>query len=171
MAFWRGCARAKKGKIISMSEIGRYYRVFGSNDAQPPPEELLMALAEAKFRVEAEYLGDDQGWYGVRLRLPGRAEPVDVQRFVTAVDDIRGDLSTWAAWVESQFGCDRAWLLQQLISTTQLFAWQVQPEDAEAVALSAVLCDYLGRATAGLYQVDGLGLFDLAGTLLVPEIP
>ena len=152
-----------------MSEGGRYYRVFGSNDAQPPPEELLAALAAAKFQVEAEYLGDEQGWYGVRLRLLGRAEPVDVQRFVTGVDDIRADLNTWAAWVESQLGCDKAWLMHQLVSTTQLFAWQVSPEDAEAVALSAALCDYLGRVTGGLYQVDGHGLFDVAGTLLVAE--
>jgi hypothetical protein len=154
-----------------MTSPGRWYRVFGTNDAQPPPEELLAALAEAKLTCQAEYLGDDQGWFGVRLLLPGRTEPVDVQRFVTGVDDIRSDLNTWAAWVESQTGSDQAWLMQQLISTTQLFAWQVPPDDAEAVQLSAVLCDYLGRATAGLYQVDGHGLFDVAGTLLVRESP
>jgi hypothetical protein len=147
----------------------RYYRVFGANDAQPAPEELLAALAAAKLQVEAEYLGDEQGWYGVRLRLAQRAEPVDVQRFVKDVDDIRADLNTWAAWVESQTGCDKAWLMQRLISTTQLFAWQVDADDAEAVALSAALCDYLGRTTEGVYQVDGQGLFDTAGTLLIAE--
>jgi len=153
-----------------MTDAVRWYRVFGIQDATPAPEALLAALAEADLHPAAEFTGDDLGWYSVKLTLPGRAEAVEVQRFVAGADDIRGELNTWAAWVETQGG-DLAWLMQHLISTAQLFVWFVAEDDAEALALSAALCDYLSRATGGVYQVDGHGFFDTAGTHLVRDFP
>jgi hypothetical protein len=154
-----------------MSEAVRWYRVFGVNDGQPAPEALLAALSEAGLSAEAAFTGDDLGWYAVKLRLPERDEPVEVQRFVAGADDIRGDLNTWAAWVETQTGCDLAWLMQHLVSTAQLFVWFVPEDDARGIALSAALCDFFSRATGGVYQVDGHGFYDVAGTHLVREAP
>ena len=153
-----------------MSDAVRWYRVFGIQDATPAPEAILAALAAANLRSSAEFVGDDLGWYSVKLLLPDRAEPVEVQRFVAEADDIRGELNTWAAWVETQSG-ELAWLMQHLISTAQLFVWFVPEDDPEALALSAALCDYFSRATGGVYQVDGHGFFDVAGTHLVRESP
>jgi hypothetical protein len=146
-----------------------WYRVFGINDAKPAPEDLLAALAGAKINTEARFIGDDQGWYRAELRLPTLAAPVDVQRFVTGVDDIRSDLNTWAAWVETHGELEFAWLMQHLISTTQLFVWQAPPDNEDAINLSVMLCDYLSRTTDGVYQVDGVGFFNVAGLLVLRE--
>ena len=88
-----------------------------------------------------------------------------------STDDIRAELNSWAAWVETQAGCDMGWLMQHIVTAQQLFVWFVAEDDHDAVALSAVLCDTFGHATGGVYQVDGQGFFDLAGTHLVRENP
>jgi hypothetical protein len=152
-----------------MNDAVPWYRVFGRSDAQPEPQELLATLTQAKPNIEAHFVGDDQGWFGVELRLPGLAEAIQVQRFVAGVDDFRADLNTWAAWVETHADRENAWLMQHLIGTAQLFVWQAPQEHQDAVNLSVMLCDYLSRATEGVYQVDGLGFFDATGLLLLRE--
>jgi hypothetical protein len=155
--------------INHMDESFPWYRVFGSSVSQPAPEELLAAVAQANPDVQAQFVGDEQGWFRVELRLPGLPKAIEVQRFVAGVDDFRSDLNTWAAWVETHGDEGNAWLMQHLIGTAQLFVWQTPPASQDAVNLSVLLCDYLSRTTGGVYQVDGLGFFDAAGMLLLRE--
>jgi hypothetical protein len=146
-----------------------WFRVFGINDAQPDPAAVLEFLHGQGGDVAGHFHGDDLGWFRAELLLGGT--PVSLERYLTAEDDIRNDLNTWAAWLESvPANPHQGPLMQHMIGTKQLFTLQV-PGDANCQDQVTNLCRYLARQTDGVYQVDQQGFFAADGTLLVPEQP
>lgn len=137
-----------------------WYRVFGSNEAQIPPETLLEHL-----QVPGYFRGDDQGWFQVELAVQG--DTIQVNRYLATEEGIRAELNNWAAWLEGN-AAEPEPLMQHLISTTQVFVWKKQ-DDHQAQALCTALCQFLARETAGIYQIDGQGFFDRQGRLLAAE--
>jgi hypothetical protein len=148
-----------------------WYRVFGTNDAQPQPAALLEHLHRLGLEVAGHFHGDDQGWFRAEVVATDEDEPIRVERFLSKDDDIRADLNTWAAWLETMAANPHhERLMQHVIGTTQLFTVE-RPADADETAdhVCTEICKFLARITAGIYQADNQGFFAADGTLLVRE--
>src|SRR5262245_58278116 len=150
-----------------------WWRVFGLNDTTPDLAALLEHLHGQGLNVAAHFRGDDLGWTGGELALPDGATTVQLERYLTAEDDLRDDLNTWAAWLETQDHEPRhRALMQHVIGTRQLITIRRPLDHADEVMLerlSTVLCQWLAGQTDGVYQVDGAGFFAADGTLLLRE--
>jgi hypothetical protein len=146
-----------------------WFRVFGSNLNEPAPADLLAHMQGRGYAVRGHFRGDDQGWFQATLALDDEEEePLELQRYLATEEGIRGELNTWAAWLETQEGSPHAGpLMQRMIATTQLFTLQCPPELPGEACVA--LCRFLADQTAGVYQIDGQGFFAADGTLLVKE--
>ena len=158
--------------------LDTWYRVFGRNDFPVDSPALLEWLRAREPDATGRFRGDELGWFEALLELPSISPPLIVERFLTKEDDIRGELNTWAAWLES-IGetAEHARLMQQVIATVQLFTLhQGLDDDAEeseesyhVQTLCLNLCQFLARSTDGIFQIDGRGFFAADGNLLVAE--
>jgi hypothetical protein len=150
-----------------------WYRVFGRSDSEPSPAALAAHLHARGRPVEPHFRGDDLGWTGGELRLPGAGSPVMVQRYLAAEEDIRDDLNAHAAELETMdYGPNHARLMEHVVQTAQLVTLRKPLDAADEVAVEEVLeeaCRFLAAATDGVYQVDGRGWFAADGTLLLRE--
>jgi hypothetical protein len=151
-----------------------WHRVFGTNDAGVEPATLLSAQSrDLGVEVTGRFRGDDLGWFEAELGLGGTR--LELQRFLAHEEDLRDDLNSWAAWLETaEDSPESGRLMRHMIGTTQLFTLrQIDPADDEyqvlVQELCTGLCQYLAHVTNGVYQVDGQGFFDADGLLLVRE--
>jgi hypothetical protein len=151
----------------------RWYRVFGTSAVQPPPADLLEHLNASGLTVAGHFRGDDLGWFRAELVYAEDSPPLELQRYLAGEEGIRGELNTWAAWLETQEeNRHHGRLMGHMIGTQQLFTLAL-PEDeigdelAERVSLET--CRFLAGRTDGVYQVDHGGFFAADGTLLVEE--
>ena len=120
--------------------------------------------------VVANFRGDDLGWTGGELVL--KEVTIVVERYMTKEDDLRDDLNTWAGWLETvEHDPHHGPLMERMIGTKQLFTLRSLSEGDGSITekICLALSQFLARTTEGVYQVDGQGLFDQAGLLLVPE--
>jgi hypothetical protein len=157
--------------------MSQWFRIFGRNDVQPAPEKLLEAFRRLGVEATANFRGDDLGWFQADFVIDADAPPLRLERYLTKEEAIRGELNTWAAWLESAGDSPtHLRLMQHVISTTQLFTLHQPLEDADEPdadprleALCLGLCQFLATLTDGVYQVDHHGFFAADSTLLVPE--
>src|SRR2546429_9283414 len=77
------------------------YRVFGANDAAVEPVPLLEHLHGLGFDVATSFQGDERGWFEADMLLAGEDEPIKLERFLASGDDVRKELHTWVAWLET----------------------------------------------------------------------
>jgi hypothetical protein len=150
-----------------------WYRVFGGNDTEPAPADLLAELRRLGDTAPVRYHGDDQGWFRVVLTDSDGEVLLEIDRYLSSEEGIRNELNTWAAWVETTpDGSHQAALMERIITARQVFTLH-SLADAEAdIGLEETweaVCRYLARTTDGVYQIDGRGFFTAAGTLLVAE--
>src|SRR5947209_6085173 len=148
------------------------YRVFGLSDSEPSPAPLLETLRAHHPTLAGHFKGDDLGWLRVELVMAPHAPPIIVERFLASESDIRSQLNTWVAWLETVEHPRRMSLIDQVVNTQQLFTLQLPDElqgRQDARELAKTLCQYLAHATHGIYQVDEFGFFSADGLLLVPE--
>src|SRR5436190_15140111 len=136
-----------------------WYRVFGTNDAQPQPAALLEPLHQLGLEVAGHFHGDDQGWFRADFVGADEDEPIRLERFSSKEDDIRADLNSWAAWLETMAdNPHHGRLMQHVIGTTQLFTLELPVDgDDAAYQVCTEICKCLARITAGVYQVDNEG--------------
>jgi len=150
-----------------------WYRVFGISDTVPQPVELLAHLHGLGFAPRAQFRGDEQGWLGVELTLTEGTTPVHLERYLSTEPDIRNELNTWAAVLEtSDYSPNHRPLMQHMVSTKQIFTLRKPIDHADEVLVDNVcvaLCRYLAERTAGVYQADDQGFFSADGTLLLQE--
>ena len=148
-------------------------RVFARNDITPDPAALQAHLQSLGLPAAGRFRGDDLGWTGAEFVVQSGATPVYVERYLTATDDLRADLNTWAAWLETQDHEPRhRSLMEHVIATRQLFTIRHPLDHADEVTLEhlcTALCQWLAMQTDGMYQVDGAGFFAADGTLLLHE--
>jgi hypothetical protein len=157
--------------------MSQWFRIFGRNEVQPAPAELLETLHRLGVEATANFCGDDLGWFQADFLIGAGAPPLRLERYLTKEDAIRGELNTWAAWLESAGDSPaHLQLMQHVISARQLFTLHEPLEhadepnaDARIEALCLGMCQFLARLTEGVYQADHHGFFDPAGTLLVVE--
>jgi hypothetical protein len=142
---------------------------------EPNPAALLDHLRrrELDYEVIAKFSRDDEGWFRAELAIGDANLPLILERYLSKEDGIRAELNSWAAWLETvEQNPNHGWLMQHVISTTQLFTLR-GPTDADSVqpteSLCLELCRFLARETAGVYQVDNHGFYGADGTLLVKE--
>jgi hypothetical protein len=118
--------------------------------------------------VQGRFTGDDQGWFRAELLPEGAAVPLALERYLVSEESIRAELNNWAAWVETTGdGPEQTRLMQRVIGTAQLFT--LCPAEGSGREFCEAVCRHLARQTDGVYQVDGHGFFDAAGTLLLKE--
>lgn len=150
-----------------------WYRVFGRSADEVPAAELAAHLHAAGLPVEPHFKGDDLGWTAGELRLPGLNTPVSLERYLTAEDDIRADLNSYAAILETcDYSPNSGPLMERVIQTRQMVVIRKPLDAVDEVILEKLLletCRFLAARTDGVYQIDGQGWFAADGTLLVQE--
>lgn len=149
-----------------------WYRVFCRSAAEVPPADLLAALQAVGRPVTGDFKGDDLGWTAAALRV-GSGTPIHVDRYLTAEDDIRGELDTWAGWLETMdFSPHAVPLMERVIQTQQLVTIRKpldHPNESAVEDMCLTLCRVLAGASDGVYQADGIGWHAADGELLLPE--
>ena len=146
-----------------------WVRVFGTTDSQPEPTAVLEVLQGIDPRARAQFRRDDQGWFEAEVSVGDGPSFFRVQCYRADEEGIRGELSAWAAWLETADDQpEHARLMRHVIRTTQLFTIEAAA-DGPAAAWCRFLTRFLAGATDGVYQVDGEGFFDADGALLVGE--
>lgn len=148
-----------------------WYRVFGQSDAEIAPAAVLEHLHNGGYEVSGHFRGDVDGWF--QLDLVWNEETITVHRYRADEDGIRNELNSWSAWVEVQEDLDRPEdIMQQIIATQQLITMAIPETDGHSSwgKLCAGLCQFLVGVTQGLYAIDGVGLFDTEGKLLVADV-
>jgi hypothetical protein len=122
------------------------------------------------FPAQGSFRRDDLGWFQAELAL--EEVRLEVERYLVSEPDIRGELNSWAAWLETlEHHAHHGPLMERMIGTKQLFTLR-SPAEADgnmAEKICLALSQFLSHTTEGVYQVDGQGFFDQAGQLLVPE--
>ena len=150
-----------------------WYRVFGRDETLVPPSVLAEHLHAAGLPVEPHFRGDDLGWTGGELRLPGLNTPVTLDRYLADEDDIRAELNAHAAELETcDYSPNAAGLVEHVALTRQLVVLRKPVDASDEVALENVLtaaCRFLAARTDGVYQIDGEGWFAADGERLVQE--
>ncbi len=136
----------------------RWHRVFGGA-VQPDPAALLSGL-----RATGTFEADADGWYQADL-VAADGTSLKIDRYRADEEGIRAELNSWAAWVETRGDeLHHVRLLEQLIQTAQLFMFALH-EGTEQLGVE--VCCLLATTTGGIYQIDGRGLFEADGTLLL----
>ena len=150
-----------------------WYRIFGRSETEVPPAAMAEQLHAAGLSVEPHFKGDDLGWTQGELRLPGDGTPVYLARYLTDEDDLRDDLNTHAAELETMdYSPNSGPLMERVIQTKQLITIRKPVGAADEVMVEKLLdttCRFLATATDGVYQIDGRGWFAADGGLLVQE--
>jgi hypothetical protein len=139
--------------------VSVWYRVFSLSAEAVPPSAVAGHLHAAGVAAEPHFRGDDLGWTGGELRLPGGAV-VALERYLTAEDELRPELNAFAADLEA---ADAAELMRHVIQTQQLVTMDV-PDGLPGMD---GVCRLLAAGTDGVYQVEGRGWFAADGTLLL----
>ncbi len=149
------------------------HRVFARSAADVAPSALAEHLHALALPVEPHFKGDDLGWTGAKLVLPGGGSPVQLDRFLLDADDLRPDLDRFAAELETlTYSPHHVPLMQHVIQTKQLFALRKpidHADDARLDRLCLAVAQYLASRLDGVYQVDGAGWFAASGDVLVQE--
>ncbi|MCI0683766.1 MAG: hypothetical protein L0Y71_16805 [Gemmataceae bacterium] len=143
-------------------------RVFAINEAVPAAAEIVEHLRGCGRPVEARADTDEQGWF--HLELTG-ADGVYLLDVYGSDEGIRDDLNTWAAWLEENAGDQAIRWMQHVIGTRRLITLRREDlgDDAAARQFCHELARWLAQQGDGVYQIDGEGFFDSAGTLLAAE--
>jgi hypothetical protein len=145
-----------------------WYRVFCRSLAEVTPAELLADLGASDSR----FRGDDLGWTAGEVVL-GQGTPVYVERYLTDTDDLRDELNTWAAYLETLDYCaENVQLMERVIQARQLITVRKPLDHANEIEVERVclaICEKLAQAADGLYQIEGDGWYASNGTLLLKE--
>src|SRR5205814_6339021 len=150
------------------------HRVFGTTKQQPDPTLLLQHLQHAGFDVNGQFRRDDLGWFSADVAYDAGAEPLRIEHYLSGESGLRSELKRWTAWIETlSTNVHQDRLLDQLGRTAQVFTL-TQPVNLSILGrimeMGRVACRFLARETAGLYLMDGQGIFAADGTSLVhPE--
>src|ERR1700687_2920068 len=104
-----------------------YRRIFGANDIEPEPAELVAFLKERGYDAAGHFQGDDRGWF--QAELPWQGAVVQLDRYLADEQGLRAELNTWAAWVETTEDTPHQTpLMQRLIATRQMIVFRDAPD-------------------------------------------
>jgi hypothetical protein len=136
------------------------------------PSSLLEHLYANALPVASSFKGDDLGWTGAELIL-GNGSPVFVDRYLAKEDDLRADLNSWAAFLETcDYSPNNAMLMERVIQTQQLITLRKPIAHSDEISvdkLCLAICSFLSAEADGIYQIDDDGWYAADGTLLLKE--
>src|SRR5262245_58387250 len=159
--------------IEKEAPVSRWHRVFGRAEKQPTPVALQEHLRGLGVDSPVHLHGDDDGWTSAEFALTADTSPLVLECFLAAEPGIRGELNTWAAWLETcDYSPHHTALMERVIQTRQLYTLRQPIDHADEVRLEKVivgLCLWLAQATDGVYQADHAGFHAADGTLLLQE--
>lgn len=134
-----------------------WFRVFALAQVDVPLEFIQEFLRAQSLPHFIEATGDDLGWKSFR------AGDLIVERYLLEADDLRGELDTWAAVVESwEAGAVGTQLMQRIIAVRQMFT-------VAAARGSEELARFLAQKTDGFYYIDEVGFFEASGSPILQE--
>lgn len=149
-----------------------WYRLFCRSENEVKPSVILAGLGEFATRVTPAFKGDDLGWTSAEL-LVEIGTPIFVERFLTKEDDLRADLNSWAAWLETQeFSPNYAKLMEHVIQTQQLITLRKpidHPNDGLIDDICTKICQTICQLTDGVYQAEDVGWYSADGVELLTE--
>jgi hypothetical protein len=149
-----------------------WYRVFCRSTDSLEPRDLVARLTTGGRPVRGEFQPDDLTWSSGALRL-GSGTPVYVERLGTAEDNLRNDLNTWAAYLETlDYSPNHTRLMEHVIQTQQLFTIRKPLDHANESAVDDLcrgLCKELAKPGDGIFQVEDEAWYSADGTLLLQE--
>jgi hypothetical protein len=153
-------------------DICMWMRVFGRNRIVPSLTQLVESLHAKNFRVVPMARGDDLGWSECQLSLAG--VPIGLARFLTLEDDLREDLNSHAAELESYLDLQPAaqTLMELVIQTQQLITLRKpigHPNDVAMESCCEAIVQWLVQPLDGVYQIDARGWFNQESELMVTE--
>lgn len=150
-----------------------WLRVFAQTSTEVPPAVIAEALAAAGVSVVPHFKGDDLGWTTGELHLPRGGTPLLLARYLTRQDDLRDDLNSHAAELETMtYSPNAVPLMERVIQTQQMITVRKpldHPDETVVERACEVVVQLLATATGGVYQIDGRGWYAAAGGLLVEE--
>jgi hypothetical protein len=159
--------------FCAIGDSAMYYRVFGRSSNDVAPAALAGHLHAAGLAVEPHFKGDDLGWTSGEFRIAGLNTPVHLDRYLAHEDDIRDDLNSFAAILETcDYSPNHAALMERVIQSHQLIVIRKPLDASNEVVLERILeesCRFLAASTDGVYQIDGQGWFAANGDLLLQE--
>jgi len=149
-----------------------WYRVFCRSDLEPSPADLLARVQAPGRVVEGRFRGDDLGWTAAEFSLGGET-PIYVERYLTTADNLRDDLNTWAAWLETcTYSPNYLSLMERVIQSKQLITIR-KPIDHRNDSAIEDICRTLAIAIAGtadgVFQIEGEGWYTSGEELLLKE--
>jgi hypothetical protein len=149
-----------------------WYRVFCRSGDEPKPDDLLARLQSPDRPVTARFKGDDLGWTAAEFTV-GTGTPIYVERYLTTEDNLREDLNTWAAWLETlDYSPNNLRLMEHVFQSRQMMTVR-KPLDCRNEStieeLCRALCQALAGAADGVYQIEGDGWYSPTGELLLTE--
>jgi hypothetical protein len=147
-------------------------RIFCRNDQTLMPSQMLAMLESTGLTCSGDFKGDELGWTSGEIRLSDDT-PIMLERYLSKEDDIRDDLNSWAAWVETQdFYEGRFVLMERIIQTHQLVTLRKPISVADEVGMEKAfqtLCQAFAKIGDGIYQVDSEGFFSPDGSKILEE--
>ncbi len=149
-----------------------WYRVFCRSGVGIAHGELLDRVQQRERPVIVRFKGDDLGWTSAEFTL-GTGTPVYAERYLTNEDEIRDDLNTWAAYLETlDYSPNNVSLMERVIQSRQLVTIRKpldHPNESAIDDLCQSICQVIAAAADGMYQVENIGWYAADGTLLLQE--
>jgi len=149
-----------------------WYRVFCRGDSALTPASLLGFLQDRGMPTQTHFRGDDLGWTAAEFKY-GVGSPVYAERFLAGEDDLRNDLNSWAAFLETcDYSPNHGMLMERVIQSQQMITLRKPIDHADDISidrLCLLICQYLARETDGIYQIDDDGWYTPDGELLLKE--
>ena len=149
-----------------------WYRVFCRSEVAPSPAELLAALQADNPNIRGRFRGDDLGWTAATIEL-GPSTPVLVERYLTDADELRDDLNSWAAYLETlDYSPNNGRLMEHVFQSRQMVAIRRpldHPNEIEAERVCLTVARLMAFSAEGIYQAEGDGWYDGSGELLLKE--
>ena len=149
-----------------------WYRVFCRGGEEIKPSEVLARLQEKGVTLSGHFKGDDLGWTSAELQI-GTGTPLLVERFLTKEDDLRNDLNTWAAYLETlNYSEENVPLMERMIQTQQLYTIREPINHSNEIVVKEAcrqLSEILAQSADGFFQIEDDGWYDAQGNLLIKE--
>jgi hypothetical protein len=149
-----------------------WYRVFCRGNEEIKPAKLLARLHENGVVLTGHFKGDDLGWTSAELQI-GIGSPLLVERFLTKEDDLRNDLNTWAAFLETlNYSDQNIPLMERMIQTQQLYTIREPINHSNEILVKdacRLVSEILAQSADGVFQIEDDGWYSAEGDLLVKE--
>jgi hypothetical protein len=143
------------------------YRVFCQSRKEPAPPALAEHLRKLHADTVVHFTGDRLGWMRAEVSTGKHVPPLVIERFLVEESDMRPQLNSWVAWLETVEHPRREGVIDRVVNSQQVLTLELDSSKHDRIAKDAA--KYLAQTADGIYQVDDEGFFSADGLLLVPE--